>query len=171
MILELARILSADNPLDYTLWFVFFDGEESFGEWTDADSLYGSRDFVRMLRQQDQLKDVSAMILLDLVGGRDLEIRKDVLSTDWLNSLIWKQAERMGHDDIFLPRGTTAAQDDHIPFKEAGIPVVDLIDLRYKYWHTSEDTIDKLSAENMEKVGNVLLASLPKIQIRLERKE
>jgi Zn-dependent M28 family amino/carboxypeptidase len=170
MILEMARILARDKPLDLTVWFVFFDGEEAFEEWTETDSLYGSREFVRMLRQRSQIDQVAAMILLDLIGGRELGLRKDVNSSDWLNALVWKQAERMGHSDLFWPEGTTAAQDDHIPFRDAGIPVIDLIDLRYQYWHTPEDTADKLSVANMQRVGEVLLASLPKIQTRLRQR-
>lgn len=168
LLLELARVLSAHNPTEFTLWFVFFDGEEALQTWTDADSLYGSREFVRMLRQKDQLRSVSAMLLLDLIGGRELVLRQDSNSTPWLNELIWRQAALLGYERIFVPFGQVSAIDDHIPFLQAGVPAVDLIDLSYPHWHQPSDTLDKLSAENLEIVGKVVLASLPEIARRLQ---
>lgn len=169
LVLDLARILAQDNPVDYTLWFVFFDGEEALVEWTSTDSLYGSRRFVQMLRSRGELGRVRAMILLDMIGGKDLRLHKEAFSTSWLNDIIWSKAGEMGHSDIFDPWGSTAVQDDHIPFLEAGVAAVDLIDMNYKYWHTPEDTPDKLSPRNMEVVGNVVLASLPEIARHLSR--
>jgi Zn-dependent M28 family amino/carboxypeptidase len=168
LLLELARILKQENPTDYSLWFVFFDGEEAFFDWTSADSLYGSREFVRMLKGRGQLSKISALILLDMVGEEDLVLRKDVNSTYWLTQLIWDQAATMDHGDIFQSRGNTGAQDDHVPFAQEGIPVVDVIDLDYAYWHKKEDTLDKLSADNLRIVGDVVLASLPAIAKRLK---
>jgi glutaminyl-peptide cyclotransferase len=167
VVLELARILARQNPTPFTLWFVFFDGEEALVEWTETDSLYGSRRFVSMLKEDGRLSQISALVLLDIIGGKDLVLRKDNNSTGWLNTLIWNKAAEMGHGNIFSQRGHTSAIDDHIPFAEENIPVVDLIDLHFAHWHTSEDTIDKLSPRNMEIVGNVVLASLPDIAARL----
>lgn len=171
VLLELARELSEHNPTPFTLWFVFFDGEEAFRTWTQRDSLYGSRAFVKWLRAQGKLSEISALILLDLVGSKDLTLRRDRNSTQWLNELIWRTAGEMGHSDVFVFSGWTAAVDDHIPFSEQGIPVVDLIDLRYPHWHTSGDTIDKLSPEKMEIVANVVLGSLPEIASELQSRQ
>ncbi len=168
LLLELARILKQENPTDYSLWFVFFDGEEAFFDWTSADSLYGSREFVRMLKGRGQLSKIATLILLDMVGEKDLVLRQDVNSTYWLNQIIWDQAATMGHGDIFQSRGNTGAQDDHVPFAQEGIPVVDLIDLDYAHWHKKEDTLDKLSPDNLRIVGDVVLASLPEIAKRLK---
>ncbi len=168
LLLELARILKQDNPTDYSLWFVFFDGEEAFFDWTSADSIYGSREFVRMLKGRDQLRKISALILLDMVGEKDLVLRKEINSIHWLNQIIWDQGEEMGYGDIFQSRGNTGAQDDHLPFAQEGIPVVDIIDLDYAYWHKKEDTLDKLSPDNLRIVGDVVLASLPEIAKRLK---
>jgi Zn-dependent M28 family amino/carboxypeptidase len=168
LLLELARILKQENPTDYSLWFVFFDGEEAFFDWTSADSLYGSREFVRMLKGRDQLRKISALILLDMVGEKDLVLRKDFNSTPWLNQIIWDQAATMGYGDIFQSRGNTGAQDDHLPFAREGIPVVDIIDLNYAYWHKKEDTLDKLSPDNLRIVGDVVVASLPAIAKHLK---
>ncbi len=163
LLLELARILAKYNPTDHTLWFVFFDGEEALFEWTSADSLYGSREFVKMLKRNNQLGAISALILLDMIGGKDLLFYKDVFSTVWLKNIIWMKAAELGHDDIFESWGSVSIQDDHIPFAKEGIPVVNIIDPNYAYWHTSKDTPNRLSARNIEIVGNVVLASLPEI--------
>ncbi len=168
LLLELARILKQDNPTDYSLWFVFFDGEEAFVDWTSADSIYGSREFVRMLKGRNQLGKISALILLDMVGEKDLVLRKEINSMPWMNQIIWDQGGEMGYGDIFQSRGNTGAQDDHLPFAREGIPVVDIIDLDYAYWHKKEDTLDKLSPDNLRIVGDVVLASLPEIGRRLK---
>lgn len=168
LLLELARILNEENPTDYSLWFVFFDGEEAFFDWTSADSLYGSREFVRMLKGRGLLSKISALVLLDMVGEKDLVLRKDINSTSWLSQIIWDQGASMGHGDIFQSRGSTGAQDDHLPFAQEGIPVVDIIDLDYAHWHKKEDTLDKLSPDNLRIVGEVVLASLPQIARRLK---
>ena len=167
LLLELARVLSEQGSTEFTLWFVFFDGEEAIYQWTSADSLYGSREFVRKLKRGNQLQHLSGLILLDMVGEKDLLLRRDTNSTDWLNEIIWDTAASMGHQDIFQKRGHTGAVDDHLPFAREGIPVVDIIDLDYAHWHRKEDTIDKLSPHNLCIVGNVVLGSLPRITKRL----
>ena len=170
LVLELVRVLTQDNPTGLTFWFVFFDGEEALGDWSSADSLYGSREFVKRERDRGNLRKVGAMILLDLVGGKDLRIFREGNSTPWLNGIIWNQASRLGHTRFFRPSGRTSIDDDHLPFLRAGIPAVDLIDLNYAHWHKPTDTLDKLSGPNLEVVGAVVLASLPEIARQLKRK-
>ena len=171
LVLELARVLFQDNPTGLTFWFVFFDGEEALGEWTSADSLYGSREFVKRERVRGNLRNVGAMILLDLVGGKDLRIFREPNSTPWLTKIIWEQGSRLGHQRIFRPSGRTSPiDDDHLPFLRAGIPAVDLIDLNYAHWHKPSDTLDKLSGPNLEMVGAVVLASLPEIARQVKRR-
>jgi glutaminyl-peptide cyclotransferase len=169
VVLELARILARDNPSGYTLWFVFFDGEEAIEEWTDLDSLYGSRRFVRMLKSQGRLNQIGAMVLLDLIGEKDLLFRRDSRSTPWLVDIVWKTAEELGFGDHFSDRYISTL-DDHIPFLEEGVDAIDIIDLDYAYWHTPEDTLDKLSPENMKMVAEIVLRSLPKIASHLDQK-
>jgi glutaminyl-peptide cyclotransferase len=162
VLLELARVLAHGNPTEHAIWFVFFDGEEALREWSDFDSLYGSREFVKMLNSQQKLSSIGALILLDLVGEKDLSFRRDTNSTPWLVDVIWSTAARLGDSDRFRPTLTTMI-DDHIPFAQQGVPVVDIIDLEYAYWHTAEDTLDKLSAENMQMVAEVVFNALPEV--------
>lgn len=163
LLLELARILARDNPVEETIWCVFFDGEEAFRTWTNVDSLYGSRYFVRDLKRKREIDRIRAMILLDLVGGAGLSLKKESNSSERLSDIIWSTARRMGHQSFFTEEGSVATEDDHIPFLREGVSAVNLIDLSYPYWHTAEDTLDKLSPENLEVVGNVVLESLPEI--------
>lgn len=167
LVLELARVVAATVPAKNTFWFVFFDGEEALKVWTPADSLYGSREFVRRLRREGSLNQVQALILLDLVGARRVEFLQEQYSTKWLKNLIWEKAAELGYQKLFPLTAGTAIEDDHLPFQRAGVAVVDIIDLRYKHWHQPSDTIDKLSAENLAIVGEVVLESLPKISKRV----
>ncbi len=168
VLLELARVLGHGNPTEHAIWFVFFDGEEAIHEWSDLDSLYGSREFVKMLNAQQKLSSIGALILLDLVGEKDLSFRRDTNSTPWLVDTIWTVAARLGHADKFRQTANTMI-DDHIPFAQQGVPVVDIIDMDYAYWHTAEDSLDKLSAENMRIVAEVVLGALPDVGARIGR--
>lgn len=168
LVLELARVLAKNNPTGFTIWCVFFDGEESIDEWTDLDSLYGSRQFVQMLTRRNQLERVAALFLFDLIGDQNLTLRREGNSTPWLSDIIWTTGQEMGFSSIFLQGGTVVI-DDHIPFVRAGVPAVDLIDLDYPEWHTAGDTIDKVSIDNVASVGAVFLASLPRLAEALER--
>jgi hypothetical protein len=101
-----------------------------------------------------------------MIADRDLGIRRDSNSTPWLTDIIWKTAAGMKLSAYFLPAPTTV-EDDHLPFLEAGVPSVDVIDLDYAAWHTPRDTLDSVSARSMQIVGDVLVASLPAIEQRL----
>ncbi len=169
-VLELARTLAARGQQAYSYWFVFFDGEEAVGEWSEEDGLYGSRHFVQTLRDQKLLGQVRVMILLDLVGDADLTILRESNSYTTYRELFWETARELGYGEYFLSDFVTVG-DDHVPFLEAGIRSVDLIDFMYgnrevpgKYWHTPEDTMDKISAESLQIVGEVVLATLPRIE-------
>lgn len=167
-VLEMARVLSRTKH-EYTLWFVFFDGEEAVLEWGamgGRDNTYGSRHMVSRLRSEGALDRVAAMILVDMIGDRQLDIRRDEESTPWLVEIIWNTARQIGHGRYFLENPIWIA-DDHIPFKEAGIPAVDIIDFNYgpgnSYWHTLQDTLDKISGESIKVVGDVVIRALPEI--------
>jgi hypothetical protein len=164
-LLELARVLKeTSRPMPIEL--VFFDGEEAVIDWHVADdNTYGSRQYVAAAGKDGTLAGITAMILVDMIGDRDLRILRETNSTAWLTDIIWAAARRAGRRefvDEFLE-----VDDDHVPFLRAGVPAVDIIDLDYPAWHTEEDTLDKVSAESLQVVGDVLLAALPEIVKRI----
>lgn len=164
-LIELARILKArKNPL--TVELLFLDGEEAVIEWTGTDHTYGSRHYVDAAERDGSLKRLKALILVDMIGDRDLALRREANSTAWLTTIIWDAARRLGHARHFLD-SATPIEDDHLPFLEAGVPAVDLIDLEYGAWHTRGDTMDQVAAKSLQVVGDVLLEALPAIEARL----
>jgi glutaminyl-peptide cyclotransferase len=164
-LLELARVLK-DRPRPFTLEFLFFDGEEAVVEWSATDSTYGSRHYVQQAQTTGTLAGIKALILLDMIGDKDLNIRREENSTRWLTDIIWAAAHRLGYQQHFLNE-TTPVEDDHLPFLAAGVPAVDVIDLDYAPWHTADDTLENVSAESVRIVGEVILAALPEIEQRL----
>jgi len=159
-LLEIARV-AADQP---NLWFVFFDGEEAMVQFSDTDGLWGSKFFVDNLKSKDEVKDIKAMILLDMVGDKNLKVT--VAGT--IGQEVFDAARAAGFRDYFS-YGANAILDDHVPFERAGIPAVDLIDadlikFNYgnppgprEYWHTERDTLDKIAPHSLEIVGQTTL--------------
>jgi Zn-dependent M28 family amino/carboxypeptidase len=139
-------------------------------EWSSFDSTYGSRHLAGRWKQDGTAARIRALILLDMIGDKELDILKDRNSTRWLSDLVWQTAAKTGLQGI-LSSQETYIEDDHIAFLDAGVPCVDLIDLNYgpsnrSYWHTEADTLDKISAESMEKTGKLVLSVLPVLQKR-----
>jgi glutaminyl-peptide cyclotransferase len=167
-LLELARALK-DRPRAFTIELLFLDGEEAVGTWSATDSTYGSRHYVQAAQQAGTLKSIKAFILLDMIGDRDLNIRREANSTPWLTDAIWSAAKRLGHSRYFLPE-TTPIEDDHLPFLQAGVQSVDIIDLDYHAWHTVDDTLQNVSAQSLQIVGDVVLGALPDIEQTLLKK-
>ena len=165
LLLELARRLAA-GPRDYTYWLVWFDGEEARESWTERDSLYGSRRLAADLAKARQLP--RAMILVDMIGDRDLDIRREAHSAGWLTDIVWEAAARLGYGRHFL-REPLAVEDDHVPFLRLGVPATLLIDFNFPPWHTAADTLDKVSAQSLAVVGEVLLEALPSVEHYLSR--
>jgi len=167
-LLELARVLKGrKNPL--TIELLFLDGEEArLPDWHGTDNTYGSRHYVDLAKRDASLTTLKALVLIDMIGDRDLNMRRDTNSTPWLSELIWREAARQGRDDDFIAE-STKIEDDHLPFLAAGVPAVDIIDLDYEAWHTAEDTLDAVSARSLQAVGDVVLGALPKIESRLTR--
>jgi hypothetical protein len=172
-LLELARVMAANTTKPkFTYWLTFFDGEEAFCEgWEQCgkpgapDNTYGSRHMVEKLKRANELNRVRAMILFDMMGYKNLELGRDTMSTRWLQNIVWQTGRELGHSDVFVDRDEGVGGDDHEPFLEAGIDSLDIIQLsNYHYWHTDQDTIDKISGKSLKIVGDTILASLPKIE-------
>jgi len=165
-LLELGRVLKARPRLPFTIELLFLDGEEATGEWRDPDNTYGSRHYVDVARQAGTLKSLRALILLDMIGDRQLNIRRETNSTPWLTDIVWNVAHRLGHQAHFIS-DAMAVEDDHLHFLKAGVPSIDIIDLDYPAWHTAQDTLDAVSARSLQVVGDVVVAALPEIEQRL----
>jgi glutaminyl-peptide cyclotransferase len=151
VLLELARVLPAG--LSDNVWLVFFDAEDN-GNIPGYEWIMGSRAFVAAL---DEHPD--AAVIVDMIGDADLNIYYEYSSNPSLSKAIWDQAAQLGYSQ-FIPQQKYHIIDDHTPFLEAGIPAVDIIDFDYPYWHTVEDTLDKVSPESLEAVGRTLQAWL-----------
>jgi Zn-dependent M28 family amino/carboxypeptidase len=164
-LIEIARVLKTrKNALPIEL--LFLDGEEAVVDWnTGSDNTYGSRHYVDAARKAGTLPHIRALVLVDMIGDKDLRISRESNSTAWLTDIIWAAARRLNRRE-FLDR-ETAIEDDHLPFLQAGVPAVDIIDLDYSAWHTEGDTLDKVSPESLQVVGDVLLAALPDIEKRV----
>jgi Peptidase family M28 len=162
VMLEMARLLcQRKNAL--TIWIAFFDGEEAFGEWSADDSTYGSRELAARMALSGDLPRLKAMLLADIVGSRNLRLRRESNSTGWLTDMIWNTAARLGYQDIFV-HDTTTIEDDHLPFLRRNVTAADIIDLEIPYWHTTEDTLDKISPRSLAIVGHVLIEVLPQLE-------
>jgi glutaminyl-peptide cyclotransferase len=167
-LLELARILKSRKNA-FTIELLFLDGEEArMPEWHGTDNTYGSRHYVDLAKRDGSLATLKALVLIDMIGDRDLDIRRDTNSTPWLTNLFWETAKRQELDDYFIP-DSTKIEDDHLPFLAAGVPAVDIIDLDYDAWHTPKDTLDAVSARSLQVVGDVVVAALPHIEAHLTK--
>lgn len=178
LVMELGRAL-ANRHFPYTLWLVFFDGEEAQREqWSADDSTYGSKHLVAELSSQGELNRVKALVLVDMIGDAKLDIRRDPSSTPWLSDVEFNMARRLGYGRYFLDQEYSVGGDDYDPWLAAGIPSVDLIDFDYGpsaranpgdrdwniYWHTAQDTVEHCSAQSLEIVGRVVLGMLQELE-------
>jgi hypothetical protein len=178
-LMEMARALKASGQKPrLTYRFVFFDGEEAFcEEWEECqnpdgpDNTYGSRHYVKQLKEKKELERVRAMILLDMIGYKNLRLGRDEdMSTRWLIDEVWQTASDLGYGEQFVDELEGVGGDDHEPFLKEGIKALDIIQLgSYEYWHKAEDTLDKISPGSLKIVGDVVLAGLPRIEERLLR--
>jgi glutaminyl-peptide cyclotransferase len=164
VMLEIARLLCA-QPQHRAVWIAFFDGEEAVGEWSDTDSRYGSREMAAKLAMSGELTKIRAFLLADIVGSRALRFKRELNSTKALTDLVWTTAGRLGYSAIFVNEGM-AIEDDHLSFLKRGVPSVDVIDLEIPYWHTPQDTLDKISSKSLAITGHVFLETLKQLQTK-----
>ena len=149
VLLGLARSLPKGS---LPVWLVFFDAEDN-GRIEGWDWILGSREFVK-----NNPIEPRAVVVVDMIGDADLNIYKEQNSNKAITGELWKAAKDLGYEDKFIDTYKYSMIDDHTPFLEAGLPAVDLIDFDYPYWHTLQDTPDKVSAESLKAVGDTLLA-------------
>lgn len=149
VLLELARTLDP-SKLENEVWLAFFDAEDN-GGLDGWDWIAGSREMARTLTVRP-----AAVIVVDMVGDRDQQIYMDANSDRALSAELWAAAALLGYGEWFSPIVKYSMLDDHTPFAELGIPAVDIIDFDYPYWHTTQDTPDKVSPESLERVGRTV---------------
>jgi glutaminyl-peptide cyclotransferase len=155
VLLELARTLEPDWQ-NRQVWLVFFDAEDNGGLY-GWDWIAGSRQFARLVQDRRAAgTEFEAMILLDMVADADQQFYYEGNSDPAIREEIWSTAKQLGFESFFLPSVRFTMIDDHIPFRELGIPAVDIIDFNYPYWHTTGDTLDKISAQSLERVGRTV---------------
>ena len=170
VLLELARVLAKRKPGPLTWRLLFLDGEEAVRtQWLDPDNRYGSREHVRNLRKNGTLQRVRACILLDMVGDADLKLTRETYSDRALLDLFFEAARRGGHN-LHVGARSQPIADDHLSFREAGVPSANLIDFEYgpanTYWHTADDTLEHCSPKSLATVGNIVLLALPDLEQR-----
>lgn len=167
VLLELARLLCGRKNAD-TIWLAFFDGEEAFNpSWADPDNTYGSRQLAASLALSGDLRRVKAMILVDMVGPTNPVFKRENNSTPWLTDLLWSTAARLGYGNVFV-NDRSDIEDDHLSFLKRDVPSVDIIDLEVPYWHTTQDTLDKVDPRTLAITGHVLVESMPELEKRLK---
>jgi len=164
LLLEIANQLRGTKRDGYTVWLLWDDAEESMRlPWFDPESLYGVRHLAQKWQDDGTIKKIKAFLLEDMIGDADLNIEREQNSTPWLEDMVYQAASRRGYQSHFFGR-TIPIDDDHIPFVQRGVPSADLIDLDYGYgnvfWHTTQDTVDKLSPKSLEIVGTVTLETV-----------
>jgi glutaminyl-peptide cyclotransferase len=162
LLLELAHALAHQLRVD-DVYIVFFDGEEATGEWTDSDSVYGSKHLAARWKQDGTATKIKALINVDMIGDKSLNIKQEPNSTAALVRLVWGAAADLGYSHYFLD-DSLAIEDDHLTFLKIGMPSIDIIDFDYAPWHEDDDTMDKLSAKSLEIVGAVMLESIKRLE-------
>jgi glutaminyl-peptide cyclotransferase len=163
LLLEFANQLRGKKRDGYSIWLVWDDAEEAVKSWSDTDSLYGIRHLAEKWEADGSLKKTKAFLLADMIGDADLNIERDSNSTPWLEAVVYEAATRLGSQSHFFAR-TMTVDDDHLSFVKRGVPSADVIDFDYGYdnvfWHTPQDTVDKLSPKSLEIAGSTILETV-----------
>jgi glutaminyl-peptide cyclotransferase len=169
LLMAIADTLRGRPNDGYSVWLVFFDGEEAFQSWSQSDSTYGSRHLAAKWGRDGTLAKIKAFLLADMIGDKDLDIQRETNSTPWLSDLVKQAAHKFGYDKYFF-QTEMPVEDDHLPFVHRGVPSVDVIDLDYgpnnAYHHTAQDTMDKISAKSLTIDGDVFLETIRLINQR-----
>ena len=166
LLIALGQYLRTHPPEGYSVWLLFDDGEESVsGQWSQADQLYGTRHIAAKWSAGGTLKQIKAFLLADMIGWKQMKIDREGASTPWLLDDLAAAAKQTGHSNVVSSVPNQALTDDHIPFKERGVPVLDVVDFEYgtpadpeAFHHTTEDTFDKLSAASLQASADIFLA-------------
>jgi Zn-dependent M28 family amino/carboxypeptidase len=165
LLIEIGAYLHTHPPEGYSIWLVFDDGEEAVNQWSDSDSLYGTRHLAAKWYADGTLKRIKAFLVADMIGDKDLNILEEEGSTPWLRALL-KQAAANTHHSAYVFQTAGYEEDDHLPFLKRGVPSLDIIDVDYGphtaatpdgYHHTAQDTLDKISPKSLQISSDLFL--------------
>lgn len=166
VLIELARVLK-NQPLNHGIIFAFFDGEEGIANFIPGDGLHGSRHYATRLQKEGQLERYRAMILLDMIGDKNLTYTVPANSDPKLLKSLIKASRKLDVREKIVLRPHTIITDDHVPFLNINIPAIDLIDFYFgsqdklnDYWHTEQDSLDKISTDSLKISGDITLEML-----------
>jgi glutaminyl-peptide cyclotransferase len=166
VMLELSRLLCGKHG-KHAVWIAFFDGEEAMKAWSETDSRYGSRQMAARFAASGDISKIKAFLLADMVGSRSLHFARESTSTPALVDLMWSTAAKLGYSDVFV-NTSSGAEDDHDSFLKRKVPSMDVIDFDrlqdVPFWHTDDDTLDKISARSLATSGHVLLETVNELQ-------
>ena len=169
LLMAIADQLRGKTLDGYSVWLVFFDGEEAIQTWSASDSTYGSRHLAAKWGRDGTLGKIKAFMLADMIGDKDLDIQRETRSTGWLVDLVRQAAHKFGYDHYFFQK-EEAVDDDHLAFVQRGVASIDVIDLDYgpdnSYHHTAQDTMDKISARSLTIDGDVFMETIRLIDLR-----
>jgi glutaminyl-peptide cyclotransferase len=174
LLIEIGNVLRAHPPEGYSVWLVFDDGEEAVKQWGPSDSLYGTRHLAAKWSQDGTLGKIKAFLVADMCADKDLNIDHVDNSTPWLLDLLKVAAKNTGHS-AYIFKYSESEEDDHLPFAQRGVPVLDVIDAHYGpatdanpdgYHHTAQDTLDKISAKSLQISGDLFLEMIRLINQR-----
>lgn len=174
LLIEIGATLRAHPPEGYSVWLVFDDGEEAVREWSNSDSLYGTRHLAAKWANDGTLAKIKAFLLADMCADKDLNIDYEATSTPWLLDMLKVAAKNTGHSGSVF-KNEIQVNDDHLPFAQRGVPVLDVIDYDYGsrtasapdgFHHTEQDTLDKISAHSLQISGDLFLEMIHLINQR-----
>jgi len=174
LLIEIGNVLRAHPPEGHSVWLVFDDGEEAVKAWGPSDSLYGTRHLAAKWANDGTLGKIKAFLVADMIADKDLNIDYVDNSTPWLLDLLKVAAKNTGHS-AYIFKYRESEEDDHLPFAQRGVPVLDVIDAHYGpsteatpdgYHHTAQDTLDKISAKSLQISGDLFLEMIRLINQR-----
>lgn len=155
VLLELLKSIK-EKKYKYDIEFLFLDGEEAFANWSEKDSLYGSTRYVSQIENPEKIK---AVILLDMVGEKNIKIDFDMNSSPDLTDILIKSALELNLSSC-LSKRFICIEDDHVPFILRDIPAIDIIDFEYDDWHTKKDDMENISSKSLKNVGLITIKML-----------
>lgn len=168
LLIAIGQYLRKNPPQGYGVWLVFDDGEEAVKQWSESDSLYGTRHLAAKWAADGTLRRIKAVLIADMIGDKDLDILEEQQSTPWLRAIFRQAAVNTRHTaNVFTQQNSE--EDDHMPFLERGVPSLDVIDIDYGphtastpdgWHHTAKDTIDKLSAQSLQTSADLFLETI-----------